>query len=47
MSFGPDGILLGALPFNHVAHGIRIWGEYLFLWEFNSATVYQYRIMED
>lgn len=45
--FGPDGILLGTLPLNHVAHGIRIWDEYLFLWEFNTATVYQYRILEN
>jgi hypothetical protein len=45
--FGPDGILLGELPLNHVAHGIRICGEYLFLWEWNTSTVYQYRILEN
>jgi hypothetical protein len=45
--FGPDGILLGDIPLTHVAHGIRICGEFLFLWERNSATVYQYRIRED
>ena len=45
--FGPDGILLSELPLNHVAHGIRIWGDYLFLWELNTATVYQYRIREN
>lgn len=45
--FGPDGFLLGELPLNHVAHGIRIWGEDLFLWEGNTSTVYQYRIHEN
>jgi hypothetical protein len=45
--FGPDGILLGELPLNHVAHGIRICGDNLFLWERTTATVYQYRIQEN
>ena len=45
--FGPDGILLGDIPLHHAAHGIRIWGEFLFLWELNTATVYQYRIKEN
>jgi hypothetical protein len=45
--FGPDGILLGELPLNHVAHGIRICGPCLFLWEGNTTTVYQYRILEN
>jgi hypothetical protein len=43
--FGPDGMLLGELPLNHVAHGIRICGPYLFLWEGNTTTVYQYCIL--
>jgi hypothetical protein len=45
--FGSDGIFLGALPLNHVAHGIRIFGDHLFLWELNTATVYQYQIYEN
>jgi hypothetical protein len=45
--FDPDGILLGELPLSHVAHGIRIWNESLFLWEWNTSTVYQYRIVEN
>jgi hypothetical protein len=45
--FGPDGILLGSIPLNHVAHGIRACKESLFLWERNTATVYQYRILEN
>ncbi|HCS49370.1 MAG TPA: hypothetical protein DIW61_14395 [Candidatus Aminicenantes bacterium] len=44
--FGPDRILLGALPLNHLAHGIRICGDNLFLWERTTATVHQYRILE-
>lgn len=45
--FSPDGILLGSIPLNHVAHGIRMCADYLFLWERNTATVYQYRILEN
>jgi hypothetical protein len=45
--FGPDGALLGELPLNHGVHGIRICNEFLFLWEWNTATVYQYRILEN
>lgn len=45
--FSPDGIFLGELPLAHVAHGIRICGPYLFIWEWNTATVYQYRMQED
>ncbi|MGB7295579.1 MAG: hypothetical protein WBC70_08310, partial [Candidatus Aminicenantales bacterium] len=45
--FGPDGILLGALPLVHIAHGIRICGDNLFLWERNTSTVYQYHILEN
>jgi hypothetical protein len=45
--FGPDGILLGELPLDHVAHGIRICNEFLFLWEWNTSTVYQYRIIDN
>jgi hypothetical protein len=45
--FGPDGILLGNIPLNPVAHKIRIWREYLFFWEWNTSTVYQCRIREE
>jgi hypothetical protein len=45
--FGPDGILLGSIPLNVAAHGIRICGEFLFLWERNTATIYQYCIREN
>jgi hypothetical protein len=44
--FGPDGMLLGEIPLNHLAHGIRIFGDSLFVWERNNAVVYQYRIVE-
>jgi hypothetical protein len=42
--FGPDGILLGSIPLDHLAHGIRICGDDLLIWERTTATVYQYRI---
>jgi hypothetical protein len=45
--FGPDGIFFGEIPLSQAAHGIRICGEILFLWERNTATVYQYRIQEN
>lgn len=44
--FDPDGVLLGEIPLNHLAHGIRIFGDALFIWERNNAMVYQYRIVE-
>jgi hypothetical protein len=45
--FGPGGLLLSEIPLTHVAQGIRICGEFLFIWERNTATVYQYRIQEN
>jgi hypothetical protein len=44
--YGPDGVLLGEIPLNHLAHGIRIFGDMLFIWERNNAVYYQYRIIE-
>jgi len=44
--FGPDGILLGEIPLAHEAHGIRIFGDTLFIWDRANTAVYQYRIME-
>lgn len=44
--FDPDGVLLGEIPLDHIAHGIRISGDALFIWERNNAMVYQYRIVE-
>ena len=44
--FDGDGILLGDLPLDHLAHGIRIVGDNLFIWERNNAAVYQYKIVE-
>jgi len=44
--FDPEGVLLGDIPLDHVAHGIRIFGDTLFIWERNNAMVYQYRIVE-
>jgi hypothetical protein len=44
--YGPDGILLGEIPLNHHAHGLRIFGDNLFIWERNNTTYYQYKIIE-
>ena len=44
--FDTDGVLLGDIPLTHHVHGIRIFGEYLFVWERNTTTYYQYRIVE-
>jgi hypothetical protein len=44
--FGSDGVLLGAIPLAHLAHGIRICGDALFIWDREEAAVYQYRIIE-
>jgi hypothetical protein len=44
--FSPDGVLLGEIPLNHQAHGIRIFGDNLFIWERNNTTYYRYKIIE-
>lgn len=44
--YSPDGILLGEIPLNHHAHGLRIFGDSLFIWERNTTTYYQYKIIE-
>ncbi len=44
--FDPDGALLGAIPLNHLVHGLRIFGDTLFIWDRENAIVHQYRIVE-
>jgi hypothetical protein len=44
--FEPDGVLLGEIPLAHHAHGIRIFGDNLFIWERTNTVVYQYKIIE-
>jgi DNA-binding beta-propeller fold protein YncE len=44
--FDADGVFLGEIPLSHLAHGIRIFGDTLFVWERNNAVFYQYRIIE-
>jgi hypothetical protein len=44
--FDPDGALLGAIPLHHLVHGLRIFGDTLFIWDRENAAVYQYRIVE-
>jgi len=44
--FDSDGILLGEIPLDHHAHGVRIYGNYLFIWEGNFTKYYQYEIVD-
>jgi len=44
--FDADGVLLGEIMLNHLAHGLRIFGDTLFVWERNNAVFYQYKIVE-
>jgi sugar lactone lactonase YvrE len=43
--FDADGGLLGEIPLSHLAEGIRIIGDMLFVWERSEAKVFQYRIV--
>ena len=44
--FSPDGVLLGEIPLTHHAHGIRIFGDNLFIQEYYNTIFYQYKIIE-
>jgi len=44
--FSPDGLLLGEIPLTHHAHGIRIFGDNLFILEYYNTVFYQYEIVE-
>ena len=44
--YGSDGILLGEIQLNHIAQGIRIYKNKLFIWEFPNARYFQYKIIE-
>ena len=45
--FSPDGIFLGEIPLPHHAHGIRIFGDNLFILESYNTIFYQYKIIEN
>jgi hypothetical protein len=45
--FRSDGILLGEIPLDHHAHGIRIFNDNVFIWEQINAIVFQYKIEEN
>jgi hypothetical protein len=38
--------LLGEIPLAHHAHGIRIFGDNLFIREYYNTIFYQYKIIE-
>ena len=44
--FDPEGILLGEIPLDHLAHGIRIFDDTLFIWDTQNTKYYQYEIIE-
>jgi hypothetical protein len=43
----PDGVFLGEIPITHHAHGIRIFGDNLFIREYYNTIFYQYKIIEN
>ena len=45
--YQPDGVLLGKIMLNHLADGLRIQNDCLFVWEMENAIFYQYRIVEN
>jgi hypothetical protein len=45
--FSPDGVLLGEIPLPHHAHGIRVFGDNLFIREYYNTIFYQYKIIEN
>jgi sugar lactone lactonase YvrE len=44
--FDSEGILLGEIPLDHLAHGIRIFDDILFIWDMQNTKYYQYEIIE-
>ena len=45
--FSPDGVFLGEIFLPHHAHGIRIFGDNLFIREYYNTIFYQYKIIEN
>ncbi len=46
-ALSPDGVFLGEIPLTHHAHGVRIFGDNLFIREYYNTIFYQYRIIEN
>ncbi len=44
--FDGDGVLLGEIALDHLANGLRIYGDYLYIWEYENTKYYHYRIVE-
>jgi sugar lactone lactonase YvrE len=44
--FDPDGILLGEIPLDHIAHGLRIQKNFLLIKDMENCKFYQYKIIE-
>lgn len=44
--FDPDGILLGEIPLDHIAHRLRIQKNFLFILDMRNCMFFQYKIVE-
>jgi len=44
--FDGNGFLLGEIMLNHLANGIRIYEDFLFVWDVQSTKYYQYKIID-
>jgi len=44
--FDPDGILLGEIPLDHIAHRLRIQKNFLFILDMQNCKFLQYKIIE-
>lgn len=42
----PDGVLLGEITLDHLAHGLRLFGDMLLIWERENEIIYLYKILE-
>ncbi|NIO84544.1 MAG: hypothetical protein GTN53_28875 [Candidatus Aminicenantes bacterium] len=44
--FDPDGVLLGEIPLDHIAHRMRIQKNFLLILDAQNCKFYQYKIIE-
>jgi hypothetical protein len=44
--FDPDGILLGEIPLDHIAHGLHIKKDFLLIKDMQNCEFYQYKIID-
>jgi hypothetical protein len=44
--FNEDGVLMGIIPMDRAVHGLRIFGEDLFIWDESDAVVHHFKIVD-